>query len=97
MTTSSRPPLSTGSRVFLAAGVVISIINAIDFVFYGQQLRNLLACVGFALMSYGVYRNGFRSDQADARVPVPPDPLARYANIGGIILVLASFAVRFVT
>ena len=95
MSMSSRPPLSTGTRVFLAVGVVISIINAIDFVFYGQQLRNLLACAGFALMSYGVYRNGFRADQAGARASVPLDPSARYANIAGIILVLASFVLRF--
>lgn len=91
----SRPPLSTGTRAFLALGVVISLVNAVDFLFYGQQLHDLLASVGFALMSYGVYRNGFRTDQAGARSSVPLDRLARLANIAGIILVVASFVLRF--
>jgi hypothetical protein len=42
-----------------------------------------------------VYRNGFRTDQAGARSSVPLDSTARYANIAGIILVVASFVLRF--
>ena len=91
----SRLPLSTGTRVFLAVGVVISLVNAVDFLFYGQELHDLMAGVGFALMSYGVYRNGFRTDQAGARSSVPLDQPARLANIAGIVLVLASFVIRF--
>ena len=31
--------------------------NLVDFLFYGQQLRNLASGIGFALMAYGTYRN----------------------------------------
>lgn len=94
MQTPPRPTLSIGTRLFLGLAVVISAVNAVDFLFYGRELRMLLAAVGFALMAYAAWCNGVRPGRRGARASVPPELTARYANIVGIVLVLASFALR---
>ena len=44
------------SKVFLAVAVILSIINFIDFILYGQKIGYLALAVGFSLMAFGTYR-----------------------------------------
>ena len=34
-----------------------SIINAVDFSFYGQDYRNLFCAIGFGILAYGHHKN----------------------------------------
>ena len=52
-----KPALTTWNKVFVVVAILIAVGNLVDFVFYGQQLRNLASGIGFALMAYGTYRN----------------------------------------
>lgn len=93
MSTQTEKQLSTGAKVFICATVIIAFVNAIDFVFYGSEVRNLLGAIGFGLMAYGISRNGIRFDQ-------PADPgyvnhPARYAAKAGVLLALASFLFKW--
>jgi len=45
------------SKVFLAVAVILSIINFIDFIFYGQKIGYLALAIGFSLMAFGTYRD----------------------------------------
>ncbi|KKO44210.1 hypothetical protein WG68_16345 [Arsukibacterium ikkense] len=45
------------SKVFLAVAVILSIINLIDFIFYGQKIGYLALAIGFSLMAFGTYRD----------------------------------------
>ena len=55
--TVQNPALTTWNKVFVVFAILIALGNLVDFVFYGQQLRNLASGIGFALMAYGTYRN----------------------------------------
>ena len=52
-----KPELTTWSKVFVVIAILLSLGNLINFIFYGQELRNIASCIGFALMAYGTYRN----------------------------------------
>ena len=52
-----KPKLTTWSKVFVVIAVLLSLGNLVDFIFYGQELRNIASSIGFALMAYGTYRN----------------------------------------
>ncbi len=43
------------SKVFLVFAVLLSIINFIDFIFYGQRFGYLALAIGFSLMAFGTY------------------------------------------
>lgn len=49
--------MTTGNKIFVVVAGALAAINLIDFVFYGQQIRNLAGAVGFALMAFGRYKN----------------------------------------
>lgn len=55
--TVQKPALTTWNKVFVVIAILIALGNLVDFLFYGQQLRNLASGIGFALMAYGTYRN----------------------------------------
>lgn len=44
------------SKVFLVVAVILSVINFIDFIFYGQKIGYLAVAIGFSLMAFGTYR-----------------------------------------
>ncbi len=44
-------------KVFLVVAVLLSIINFIDFIFYGQKIGFLALAIGFSLMAFGTYRD----------------------------------------
>lgn len=95
MNTISAVPLTTGSKAMVAVSVMISVINLVDYVFHGQEPRNIVAALGFALMGYGTYRNGLGNVRADGDRPVAADLRARYVTAVGVVLVTASFAMRY--
>jgi hypothetical protein len=45
------------SKVFLAVAVTLSMLNFIDFIFYGQKIGYLALAAGFSLMAFGTYRD----------------------------------------
>lgn len=55
--TVQKPALTTWNKVFVVIAILIALGNLVNFIFYGQQLRNLASGIGFALMAYGTYRN----------------------------------------
>ena len=52
-----KPGLTTLSKVSVVIAILLSLGNLINFIFYGQELRNIASSIGFALMAYGTYRN----------------------------------------
>ena len=52
-----KPALTTWSKIFVVIAILLAIGNLVDFIFYGQQLRNIASALGFSLMAYGTYRN----------------------------------------
>lgn len=93
METSFNSRLTTGVKVFLIIAIVISVFNTIRFVFYGNHFYELATALGFALMSYDVYKNGLfrRKSKSDESF----DNTANYLSIIGIILVLIAIVLRF--
>ncbi len=79
--------ISNSAKLVLILFVVFGAIRIVDFIFYGQQTRDLLAGIGFSLMAFGVYKNGFGK--------TAPDANGRYASIVGAGLVLAAIVMRF--
>ncbi|WP_372016427.1 hypothetical protein [Pseudoxanthomonas sp. 10H] len=79
------------SRVLLVLMVVFCVVHAIDFIAYGQKLQSALASLGFGLMAYGTWRE-------PVALPGPARPgqrLARGLSAVGVVLVIASFVLRW--
>lgn len=49
--------MATSRKFFLVLILIFAAINLVDFVFYGQSLRNLLGAAGFGLMAYGWHKH----------------------------------------
>ncbi len=90
----ARSNLTSGAKVFLVVAVVLGAVNLVDFIFYGQQLYDLAAAVGFALMAYGTYKNGNRSRPSSDNDPTF-DKRAQYAMVAGVLLALGVIAARY--
>ena len=56
-----KPELTTWSKVFVVIAVLLSLGNLINFIFYGQELRNIASSIGFALIVdfHGKLTQGF--------------------------------------
>ena len=91
----TKAPISKSAKIFIWIAIVIGTIHITDFIFYGQEVRNLLAGIGFALMAFGIHRNGFGHARAVADHRVAVDVGGRYATLVGTLLVLASIVLRF--
>jgi hypothetical protein len=48
--------MSTAEKTFVVVAIVFAAVNITDFLFYGQQIRNLAGFAGFALMAFGTYK-----------------------------------------
>jgi hypothetical protein len=59
MTSISRAPLSSSAKVVVGALALIGVIRLADFLFYGHRLEHLVAGIGFSLMGFGTFLNGF--------------------------------------
>ena len=35
---------SSSNKIFVVVAAVLAVVNLVDYVFYGQQLRNLAGC-----------------------------------------------------
>lgn len=58
------------SKVFLAVAVILSIINLIDFIFYGQKIGYLALAIGFSLMAFGTYKDNNSSSLIGAVIVI---------------------------
>lgn len=81
-------PLTTGARLFLALLAALGAVSLADFLFRGNRMTDLLIGIGFALMAYGVARNGLR--RFARRNPPALDRKAAIASGIGTALVLGS-------
>ncbi len=68
---------------------LFAITGFIDYIFYGQQLRNLLSGLGFSLLTYGALKNGFSTTQRRHTA-------GGYSTILGSLILVAAVALRFV-
>jgi len=82
-----KAPISNAAKVMLVVFVIVGTIRMVDFIFYGHEIRSAMSGIGFSLMAYGLYRNGFEKRAQNAS--------GLYATYLGAILVLGSIAVRF--
>ena len=49
--------MATKNKVLTVVLLFFSIINAVDFSFYGQDYRNLFCAIGFGILAYGHHMN----------------------------------------
>ncbi|WP_166213063.1 hypothetical protein [Cognatiluteimonas telluris] len=82
-----KAPISTAAKFMLVLFVLVGAIRIADFIFYGKELRNVFSGVGFSLMAYGLYKNGFTSPAQDRN--------GRLASYVGATLVLGAIAARY--
>ncbi|WP_140727694.1 MULTISPECIES: hypothetical protein [Gammaproteobacteria] len=87
MTSVAQAPISTPAKALVVFFVVFGAVHLIDFVLYGQAMRNLVAGIAFAMMAYGTYANGFSRDTPNRR--------ARQASLAGCALFLVYLALRY--
>lgn len=84
-----KAPISTGAKITLVFFALASIVNLTDFIFYAQEPRKMISAIGYALMSYGTYKNGPTKE--------PRDLGGRYGLIVGFVMVFAGFAMRYLS
>jgi len=48
--------MKRADKVILATCVILSIINMVDFIFYGQKIGYIALAIGFLLMALGTYK-----------------------------------------
>ena len=83
----SKAPIGGIAKLMLVLFVIFSVAHLVDFIYYGREPRNLISAIAFALMSFGIYKNGFANEA--------PDPVGRYASIVGIVMALVAIAMRY--
>jgi hypothetical protein len=88
VTSTAEQSLTTGGKILVFLFVLFAIVGFIDYIFYGQQLRNLLSGLGFSLLTYGALKNGFSTAQ-------PQHAAASYATILGSLILVAAITLRF--
>ncbi|MCD9088637.1 hypothetical protein [Stenotrophomonas sp. SY1] len=86
MTSITQAPISTAAKVLTVLLTIVGVIHLIDFIFYGQALRNVIAGIACALMAYGTYKNGLGKEVRDQQ--------ARYASLIGGALFVVYLAIR---
>jgi hypothetical protein len=82
----SRAALNGSAKIVAGALVLIGIIRLIDFALYGRRLDHLLAGLGFCLMAFGTFTNGFVTE--DRSRP------GRYVAGAGALLAITSVLVQ---
>ena len=64
----------------------ISTTHLADFLFHGRALSNAIGGVGYALMAYGMYKNGFATEERNT--------VGRATALSGAALTVASIILR---
>ncbi|MDO5611321.1 MAG: hypothetical protein Q4G62_11220 [Pseudomonadota bacterium] len=84
---------STADRIFFGLFVLFAVLRVYEYATDGQQLSDALGAAGFALMAYGTWNRAFatltEANLANRRTQ------AQIGTYGGVALVLASFALRY--
>lgn len=44
-------------KAFLVLAIVLSMVNLIDFIFYGEKIGYLVLAVGFSLVAFGTFKD----------------------------------------
>jgi hypothetical protein len=57
-------------KVILAVCVILSIINVIDFIFYGHKIGYLALAIGFSFMAFGIYKDNNHSSLMGALIVI---------------------------
>ncbi len=91
----TRKHLAAWDKAFLALAVVLAAISLVDFVFYGNHLRDLLLAIGFALMAYGTFKNGIKG-RPDSTNDRTFDKRAQYLSGTGVALAIAGIIMGYV-
>jgi len=86
MRSAMETPTLRNSWILPAAFALISAIYLVDFLFYGRALSNAIAGVGYALMAYGMHKNGFATEERSAT--------GRATALLGAALTIASILLR---
>lgn len=91
------PKIQTFPRVFITVVALISVVQAIDFIFYRAQIRNLLGAIGFALIGWGIYRSARLAGRTGHAMAdqTPIDPSGKYANAIGLAFALCSIVMKW--
>jgi hypothetical protein len=84
---------STSNKVIVGASALISAIHTTDFIFYGQEIRNLLGAAGFAMLAYGT----LRSENQFAHITrwSLNNYLRRCLAATGLVLIMASYLFKW--
>jgi hypothetical protein len=82
---SKAPPFGSSAKLVAWALALVGVIRLVDFVFYGRHLEHLVAGPGFLLMAFGMFKNGFVTEDNDK--------IGRYAAGLGAALAIASLFV----
>ena len=85
MNSASRISVGKHAKFVAAAFALIGVIRLVEFVTSGRALDDALAGAGFVFMAYGVFRNGFVTEERNAG--------GRYAALAGAVLLVASVLV----
>jgi len=86
MRSAMETPTLRNPWILPAAFALISAIHLVDFLFYGRALSNAIAGVGYALMAYGMHKNGFATEERSA--------VGRATALLGAALTIASIILR---
>jgi hypothetical protein len=47
------------NKLFVVFFSIFAVINLIDFIFYGQEIRYLVGATGYLIMAYSIYKNKY--------------------------------------
>lgn len=80
-------------KVFIGVTVVLAVVNVVDYSFYGRQTHNILGALGFTLMALGIFKDN--TSCGESEVNTREIRFWGYAVIASVLLILASFALKW--
>ena len=93
MNSTTQETTKAGVRLGVIGFTLIGALRLVDFIFYGYHLVDLASAIGFSLMGYGLYKNGWRSKSGSSTDP-SFDRIAHYGMIVGLVLGFGAMVAR---
>ena len=84
----TKSKISNASKVLVVIFTIAGALRTVDFISYGHEIHNLVAGVAFALMAYGIFKNGLAKEMYD--------PSGRTATVAGAVLMLCSIPLKYI-
>ena len=82
-----------GANILAVGFSLFAILRLADYFFYGHKIPVLVSAIAFALMGYGLFKNGGRNRPS---IPGEPfDQVAHWALILGVILGVGALAAKY--